>query len=69
MIGAGSLGALKKDRDDGIPLQYNLVEIDTIQRKLIVHTRKREKENGIWMADARWGDRNQNPKAFYIVEV
>jgi len=69
MIGAGSLGALQKDRDDGIPLQYNLVEIDTIQRKLIVHTRKREKENGIWMADARWGDKNQNPKAFYIVEV
>lgn len=69
MIGAGSLGAKRRERADGIPLQYNLVEIDTKERELIVHTRKREKEDGIWMADARWGDKSQRPKSYYVVKV
>lgn len=69
MIGAGSLSATKVEREDGIPQQYNLVEIDVGLRKLIVHTRKREKADGVWMADARWGDKNGRPKAYYVVDV
>lgn len=52
-IGAGTFGAKKEDRAAGIPLQYNLVEIDGEKRNLIVHTRKREKENKPWEADKR----------------
>ena len=68
MIGAGTLGAPQIDRGDGIPLQYNLVEIDLPQRELTIHTRKREKADGAWVADARWGDKNK-PKAYYSVKV
>lgn len=53
MIGAGTFGAVQKERGDGIPRQYNVIELDKEQRLLIVHTRKREKDNGIWQADAR----------------
>ncbi|WP_297871262.1 metallophosphoesterase [uncultured Oscillibacter sp.] len=68
MIGAGTLGAPQKGRGDGIPLQYNLIEIDLPQRELTIHTRKREKADGAWVADARWGDKNK-PKAYYSVKV
>lgn len=68
-IGAGTFGAKKGDRPAGIPLQYNLVEIDVEKRNLIVHTRKREKENKPWEADARWGDKGHLPKSSYLVEV
>lgn len=68
MIGAGTFGAVQKDRGDGIPRQYNMVELDRDKQLLIVHTRKREK-NGMWQADARWDDKNQNPKSYYIIEL
>ena len=67
IIGAGTFGAVKEDRGAGIPLQYNYVEIDTNSNELIVHTRKRENEDGAWMADARWGDKGGDPKSYYIV--
>lgn len=69
MVGAGTFGAVKEERGDGIPRQYNMIEFDKKQRLLIVHTRKREKDHGAWQADARWEDRNHNPKSYYIVEV
>lgn len=68
IIGAGTFGAVSEDRGEGIPLQYNFVEIDKEERNIIVHTRKREKGNGAWMADARWGNKNCEPKAYYIIE-
>ena len=58
---------VKEDRGAGIPLQYNYVEIDIQNEKMKVHTRKRENENGAWMADARWGDKGSEPKAFYFI--
>lgn len=67
MIGAGTFGAVQKDRGDGIPRQYNMIEFDKERRLLIVHTRKREKDDGMWQADARWEDKNNNPKSYYIV--
>lgn len=68
-IGAGTLGCREKDRAAGIPLQYNLVELDVLGRELIVHTRKREKDDRAWEADARWGDKNKNPVSYYMVPV
>lgn len=67
IVGAGTFGAVKEDCGAGIPLQYNYVEIDIQNEKLKVHTRKRENENGAWMADARWGDKGSEPKAFYFI--
>lgn len=67
IVGAGTFGAVKEDRGAGIPLQYNYVEIDIQNEKMKVHTRKRENENGAWMADARWGDKGSEPKAFYFI--
>lgn len=68
MIGAGTFGAVKEERGDGIPRQYNMIEFDQEKRILIVHTRKREKDNGTWQADARWEDKNHNPKSYYEVD-
>lgn len=67
MIGAGTFGAVQKERGDGIPRQYNIVEFDKKNRLLIVHTRKREKDNGMWQADARWEDKSHNPKSYYKI--
>lgn len=67
-IGAGTFGAVKNDRGDGIPRQYNLIEYDKNERILKVHTRKREKEDGVWQADARWGDKGKSPKPYYTIK-
>ena len=61
MVGAGTFGAVREERGDGIPRQYNMIEFDKEKRLLTVHTRKREKDGGAWQADARWEDRNHAP--------
>ncbi|MCP4698361.1 MAG: SUMF1/EgtB/PvdO family nonheme iron enzyme, partial [Gammaproteobacteria bacterium] len=65
IIGAGTFGAPADEQVPGIPLQYNLLLFrgDT----LTVHTRKKEKPDGVWSADARWGDKSENPAAFYKI--
>lgn len=68
IVGAGTLGALKEDRGAGIPLQYNILEYYKEEKLFCVHTRKREKEDGIWEADARWGDKTNLPKSYYIIK-
>lgn len=68
IIGAGTFGAPAKDQVSGIPLQYNLLSFNSKTSELKVHTRKKEKVNGAWSADARWGDKN-NPKPFYTVKI
>ncbi len=68
MVGAGTFGAVREERGDGIPRQYNMIEFDKEKRLLTVHTRKREKDGGAWQADARWADRNHAPKSYYEVD-
>ena len=68
MVGAGTFGAVREERGDGIPRQYNIIEFDKEKRLLTVHTRKREKDGGAWQADARWEDRNHAPKSYYEVD-
>ena len=64
IIGAGTFGAPAKEQVPGIPLQYNLLTFDPQTGEMTVNTRKKEKPNGAWSADARWGDKN-DPKPWY----
>ena len=68
IIGTGTFGAPSKEQVPGIPLQYNLLTFDPDERTITVNTRKKEKTDGAWSADARWGDKN-NPDPFYIINL
>jgi small GTP-binding protein len=68
IIGAGTFGAPTREQVPGIPLQYNLLSFDPTTRRLTVETRKKEKPDGAWMADARWGDKN-NPSPRYTIQL
>ena len=68
IIGAGTFGVRPEGQVTGIPLQYNLLVLDSNNGQLKVHTRKKEKINGAWSADARWGDKN-NPYPYYTINL
>jgi predicted MPP superfamily phosphohydrolase len=68
IIGAGTFGAPATQQTAGIPLQYNLLILDPKTRLIIVETRKKEKPDGAWSADARWGDKN-NPQPRYTIQL
>ena len=68
IIGAGTFGAPAREQVTGIPLQYNLLTFDPQTGEMTVQTRKKEKPNGAWSADARWGDKN-DPKPLYRFQV
>jgi hypothetical protein len=42
--------------------------LDPAKREIQVETRKKEKVDGAWSADARWGDKN-NPSPRYIIKI
>jgi small GTP-binding protein len=58
IIGAGTFGAPANEQVSGIPLQYNLMTLNWETHSITVETRRKEKPDGAWNADARWGDRN-----------
>ena len=68
IIGAGTFGAPTREQVPGIPLQYNLLILDPENRTITVETRKKEKPDGAWSADARWGDKN-NPVPRYTIQL
>ncbi len=68
IIGAGTCGAPSKEQVTGIPLQYNLLKLDPEARIITVETRKKDKPDGAWSADARWGDKN-DPKPRYTIKL
>jgi hypothetical protein len=68
VIGAGTFGAPSEEQVAGIPLQYNLLTFDPSEGKMEVRTRKKEKPDGSWSADSRWGDKN-DPKPYYSFPV
>ncbi|MDM8552832.1 TIR domain-containing protein [Desulfobacterales bacterium HSG2] len=63
IIGAGTFGS-PAVQVPGIPLQYNLIKYNPHDATVTVETRKKEKPEGAWSADARWGDKN-NPTPRY----
>ncbi len=68
IIAAGTFGAPAKEQVTGIPLQYNLLTLDPESGVMTVDTRKKEKADGAWSADARWGDKN-NPVPRYEIKL
>jgi UDP-2,3-diacylglucosamine pyrophosphatase LpxH len=68
IIGAGTFGAPTHEQVTGIPLQYNLLCIEPETQIMTVETRKKEKVDGAWKADSRWGDAN-NPQPRYEIEL
>ncbi len=68
LIGAGTFGIPTKKGLSSIPLSYNLLIIDPETNILTVETRKKEKPDGVWMADARWGNKNE-PKPRYEIPL
>jgi hypothetical protein len=68
IIGAGAPKAPAREQVTGIPLQCNLLTFDPEKAEMTVQTRKKEKPNGAWSADARWGDKN-DPKPRYHFQV
>jgi WD40 repeat protein/GTPase SAR1 family protein/predicted MPP superfamily phosphohydrolase len=68
IVGAGTFGAPAKEQKTGIPLQYNLLTFDPENGEMTVNTRRKEKPDGAWSADARWGDK-KNPKPWYQFAV
>ncbi len=68
IIGAGTFGAPAKEQVAGIPLQYNLLMYDSEKQTITVETRKKEKPDGAWAADARWGNK-KDPKPRYTIKL
>ena len=68
IIAAGTFGAPAKEQVTGIPLQYNLLVLNPENGELTVETRKKEKVDGAWSADARWGDK-ENPVKNYTIPL
>lgn len=68
IISAGTFGAPTHEQVPGIPLQYNLINLSPDNKSITVKTRKKEKLEGAWSADARWGDRN-NPASYYTFDL
>ncbi|MEL6442214.1 MAG: metallophosphoesterase [Cyanobacteria bacterium J06621_8] len=68
IIAAGTFGAPANQQLPGIPLQYNLLVLNPDNGELTVETRKKEKVDGAWSADARWGDKN-NPVPRYVIPL
>jgi small GTP-binding protein len=69
VIGAGTFGAPAKEQVSGIPLQYNFMTLDPNKGEITVKTRKKEKPDGAWSADARWGDKVNDPKPWYKIQI
>ena len=67
-IGAGTFGAPSNELRPGVPFQYNLLQINASKNEISVYTRKKEKADGAWCADARWGDKN-NPSSRYLIRL
>lgn len=68
IIAAGTFGAPAKEQVTSIPLQYNLLVLNPDNGELTVETRKKEKVDGAWSADARWGDK-ENPVKNYTIPL
>lgn len=52
IVASGTFGAPRDEWAAGIPLQYQILEVEGQRAR--VHTRRRESEHGAWQPDARW---------------
>ena len=68
IIGAGTFGSKAKGQVAGVPLQYNLLRVNTNNHSIIVESRKKDNPDGAWSADPRWGDKNA-PEPRYSINL
>lgn len=68
IVGLGTFGAPAGQQTTGIPLQYNLLVFNPNTQIITVKSRKKEKPDGDWSADARWEDKNE-PLSWYEIEL
>ncbi|MFZ2488464.1 MAG: metallophosphoesterase [Anaerolineae bacterium] len=69
VIGAGTFGAPVRQQTTSIPLQYNLITLNPNECSVKIESRKKEKPEGAWMADARWIEKLRNPQPWYTFKV
>ena len=68
VAGAGSFGVWVEGRPPTTPQLYNVIEIDRSSRKVKVHTRYRDNQEGAWGGRAIWpGDDPTTKRTFYTV--
>ena len=68
VAGAGSFGVWVEGRPPTTPQLYNVIEIDRGSRKVKVHTRYRDNEEGAWRGRAIWpSDDPTSKRTFYTV--
>jgi 3',5'-cyclic AMP phosphodiesterase CpdA len=65
IIGAGSFGAVAKDRPESTPRLYNLIEIARDHSWVKVHTRHMRKDGGAWEGWAVWPGAGPHEKQTY----
>ena len=68
-IGAGSFGAVAKDRPESTPRLYNLLEIAADRSQVRVHTRQMPKAGGAWKAYADWPDDQGIIRSYYDIKL
>ncbi|MFO1359505.1 metallophosphoesterase [Plasticicumulans sp.] len=68
-IGAGSFGAVAKDRPESTPRLYNLLEIAADRSQVRVHTRQMPKAGGAWKAYADWPDEEGIIRGYYDISL
>jgi len=67
-LGAGTFGAPTREWVPGIPLQYQVLEIEGGKARVV--TRRREELEGAWRPDARWTrGPGQDPSPYYEIEL
>ena len=67
-ICTGTFGASTRDLVPGHPWQYNVLQLK--REQVIVTTRRREDENGVWKPDARWSQgAGEDPSPRYTVQL
>ena len=67
IVGAGRFGL--HNQNCRMPTQYNLIKFNPKNGIITVFTRRKEKPDGAWVADARWGDTVNDPKVYYEIIV
>lgn len=66
VIGAGSVGAIAKNRPPSSPRLYNLIEISRDHRSVRVNTRARRRDDGKWSGWNVWPSPNKGEgRAYY----
>jgi hypothetical protein len=70
VAGAGSFGAVAKDRPESTPRLYNVLTVDPAARTIRVDTRALDKHGGAWEGWAKWPSGKKGTKqTFYEVSL